>query len=637
MSVMIRVLLTLLGLFASVELAAARSVPIEDFFRDPAYSSVSLSPTGEYMTVSVPQGDRTVLAAFRIRDMKLVGRWDYGAGRHIDRVRWVNDQRFFMFVSLKLGSFDFRVGTPDVYASNVDGRRRADIPNGGTYQIVDMLWDDPDHILVQRSIDGAFLSRMNVWNGAVRTVETAPLRRGSFLVDHSGAVRYAIGSDDQNRTITLRREGEDWVELMRAELGAGQMRLPFGFTPDNRQVYTSISRQGEPAGLYLVDPETETETLLVRNAHVDPSSSVLYSADGQEILAVRFDDGLPAYEFVNTDHPESRAYAGLINAFPNHAVLFNGISRDGRIILFTTYSDIDPGSVYLFDRQTGEARFLLAARDWIDPEQMSPMHPITVTARDGVVLHGYITIPRASEGRNLPMILHPHGGPHGVRDLWGFDPAVQFLASRGYAVLQINFRGSGGYGEAFQAKGFRNWGTSMIDDMTDAVLAMVERGIADRDRICSYGGSYGGYAALQAVVREPELYRCTIGYVGVFSLPLMFRDGDIPQTASGRNYLRRVLPSDPEEQRRQSPVYNVERIRIPVALVHGQRDQRVPMSQFRALKSALEAAGRPPELEIVERNEGHGFQDPKNNVRLYTQLIAFLDRHTAPRQPLAQQ
>lgn len=618
----------MLAAFMAVGLAGtalAQKVPVEDFFKDPEFSAVTLSPTGEYLTVSVPEGDRTVLAAFRVSDMELVGKWDYGRQMHADRVRWVNDERFFVYVSRKLGRYDFRVGTPDVHASNVDGRRRITIPNGGTYQIVDTLEQEPDWILVQRSIDSAYLSRLNVNDGRLRTAAIAPLRFGSFLVDHEGTLRYAIGTEESNEVVTLRRVGDSWAEIHRAPMG-GSSNMPMGFDPDNRLVYTRVSEDGEPTRVYALDAETEELTLLSENENVDPGS-YLYSSDGKELLAVRYLDGVPTTDFINTEHAEVLTYAGLMNAFPDHAVAFSGISRDGRLVLVHVYSDVDPGSYYLFDRQTGQARFLLAARSWIKPEQMSPMRAISFTARDGTRVHGYITIPRNSDGRNLPLIMNPHGGPHGPRDVWGFNPEVQFLANRGYAVLQVNFRGSGGYGNAFERMGYRNWGTSMIDDMTDGVEWAVAEGIADPNRICTYGASYGGYAALQSVVREPERYRCTIGYVGVFSLPLMFRDGDIPRQESGRNYLNRVMPESQAEQQSQSPAFNVDRINIPVMLVHGERDERVPMSQYRALKSALEDAGKPPEVEILARNEGHGFQELENNVRLYNAMEEFLDKY----------
>lgn len=615
-----------LALMLAAPVAAhATQVPIGDFFKDPEFTSVSLSPSGEYITVSVPQGDRTVLAAFRVADMSLVGKWDYGEKKHIDRVRWVNDERFFMYVTRKVGRFDARVGTPDVYASNVDGSRRADIPNGGTYGIVDVTWDDPKTIVVQRSLDSAYLSRMDVYTGEVRTLATAPLRFGRFVLDHDGKVRYAVGQDEKNDSLTLRRDGEGWKTLHRAPMGEAT-RSPLGFDADNRRVIFSISDKGEPARLVLVNPEDESESPLAANDNVE-AIDYLVSSDERTLLAVEYMDGTPGYTFIDKTHPESLAYAGLINAFPDHAVSFGGISRDGRLILLRAYSDVDPGSYYLFDRQTGQAKFLLSAMEWIKPEQMSPMDPIVVTARDGTELHGYLTLPKNGSGKDLPLILHPHGGPHGPRDMWGFNPEVQFLANRGYAVLQINFRGSGGYGSAFESKGYRNWGTTMIDDMTDAVDWVVKQGIADPGRICTYGASYGGYAALQTVVREPSKYQCTIGYVGVYSLPLMFKDGDIPESETGRNFLNRVMPETLAQQQAQSPAFNVDRIRIPVMLVQGAKDERVPMSQYDLLKKRLTEAGRPPEVTIVEDKEGHGFYDFQNQVDLYTAMQAFLGKY----------
>lgn len=617
------VLLATAGLASS--LAHAREVPVEDFFKDPEFSNVSLSPTGEYITVSVPQEDRTVLAAFRIEDMDLVGKWEFGANRHVDRVRWVNDERFFMYVSEKTGRYDFRVGTPDLHASNIDGTQRREITHGGTYQIVSTLPDDPRHILVTRSVDSAYLFRMDVRDGQLRNVASSPLRFGSFLVDHEGRLRYGFGMSEKNESITLRREGDEWVEIHRDEMG-GSRRVPLMIGPDDQSVVLSVSDEGEPARWVLRNPDTGEETVLSQNGNVE-ADDYLISSDRRELLGVGYTDGLPHYDFINPEHEESRLYAGLIHAFPEHAVGFHGISKDGRYVLVSARSDVDPGSYYLFDRDTGAAKFLLSARAWIKPAEMSPMRAISITARDGTPLHGYLTLPRGSEGKDLPLILHPHGGPHGPRDNWGFNPEVQFLANRGYAVLQVNFRGSGGYGNAFERKGYRNWGTTMIDDMTDAVDWAIGQGIADPDRICTYGASYGGYAALQSVVRNPDKYKCTIGYVGVYSLPLMFRDGDIPREESGRNYLNRVMPESLAEQQAQSPAFNADRIRIPVMLVHGGKDQRVPMSQYRALDRALAEAGNPPEVTIVEPREGHGFYDLDNNVRLYTAMEAFLDKH----------
>lgn len=625
---MFKYIIALAGLVL-VAAVQAREVPVGDYFKDPEFTDVTLSPNGKYLAVTVPLGDRTTLAVLNAADKKLVGKWDYGLNKHISRVLWVNNERFFMYVTEKTGRFDQRQGLADVFASNVDGTKRADIPNGGFFDVVDRLKDDDEHMLVQRSIESAYLFKLNVYDGKTRTVATAPLDQGNFVVDHEHKVRYAIGQMNDLKIKTLRRNGDEWETVHEDEMGGG-MRMPRGFDPSNKLVYMVVSDKGEPSRTMLVDPESSKSTLLSRNENVEPNSELM-SSDRTELLAVRYMDGVPYYDFVNKEHPESKAYAGLINAFPNHVVTFRGISEDGRYILFRAASATDPGSFYMFDRESGQARFLLSNMSWIKPEEMADMRPIKLTARDGVILHGYLTLPVDSDGRDLPLILHPHGGPHGPRDEWGFNPEVQFLANRGYAVLQINFRGSGGYGNAFEKMGYRNWGTTMVNDMTDAVDWAIAEGIADKDRICTYGASYGGYAALQTVVREPTKYACTIGYVGVYSLPMMFTDGDIPERESGRKFLKRVMPESREEQEAQSAAYNVDKINIPVMLVQGAKDRRVPISQYKALLNALTKAGKPPEKTIVAPKEGHGFYDFKNQVELYTAMEAFLDKHTAKR------
>ena len=619
-----------LGAFAAPA-AVAAPIPVGDFFRDAKFTSVSLSPTGEYITVSVLQGDRTVLAAFRVSDMSLLSKWDYGAKNHIDRVDWVADDRLFLYVSKKVGRFDSRVGQADVYASNVDGTKRADIPNGGTYSIVDKTWDDPSSVLVERSYDSAFLSRLNVYDGRVSTVANAPLRFGSFVLDNDGKVRYAVGAEESGERVTLRRNGESWTEVSRSKLG-GATRSPLGFDADNKRVLFSVTDKGEPERLVLADPESGEDSVIFANKTVSPDS-LLLSSDEKELLAVRYSDGLPSYQFINKDHPESKLYAGLINAFPDHAVEFDGISRDGRYVLVHAYSDVDPGSYYVYDRKNSSAQFLLASRDWIKPAQMSPMEAIAVTARDGTKLHGYLTVPKDGSGKNLPLILFPHGGPHGPRDEWGFNSEVQFLASRGYAVLQINFRGSGGYGDTFMGMGYRKWGTAMIDDMTDAVKWAIGEGIADPGRVCAYGASYGGYAALQSAVREPDLYKCTIGYVGIYSLPLWSKDSDIADSQWGRNYHLDVMPESEAGRQAQSAAFNVDRIKAAVMLVHGAKDPRVPISQYNFLLKRLKDAGKAPEVTIVEDKEGHGFYDYQNQVDLYTAMEAFLAKHLGAGQP----
>jgi dipeptidyl aminopeptidase/acylaminoacyl peptidase len=615
---------------AGAVFASPPRIPVEDFFKDPEFTDVSLSPKGTYLAVSVPREDRTILAILRTADLSVEGSFDYGENRHIDNVAWVSDERFMMSLFEQTGRFDAR--TPrSVHAANVDGTRRVDIPNGFTFQLVSTLRNDDRYVLASRSIDGAFLYRIDTMTGDNRVVASAPLDSGTFAVDAEGKVRYAFGQNDDLTSQSYRRVGDGWELIHSASYRDGSTRVPYGVTPDGSKVVMGISDAGEPVRVSLVDPATGEEEVLARNPRVDPRG-VEVSADGKSILAVSFMDGLPQYTWVDSAHEDTKLMAGLVAAFPSKAVDLGGLSEDGRLALIRAYSDTDPGSYYLFNRETGQAKFLLSAMEWIKPEQMSEMRPITVKARDGLELHGYLTVPRGSDGKNLPLILHPHGGPHGPRDMWGFNPEVQFLANRGYAVMQINFRGSGGYGKAFEAKGYRNWGLTMIDDMTDAVRWAVSEGIADPRRLCTYGASYGGYAALQSIVREPETYRCAIGYVGLYNMDLWLKDSDVAERRSGRNYQSEVFPPTAAERQAQSPAFFVDRINVPLMLVHGEKDMRVPISQFRDFTRRLEEAGKPPQVVVVEEKEGHGFYNFENQVNLYNAMEKFLEQHIgAPR------
>lgn len=615
--------LTLLMMLFSSSLLA-REVPITDFFKDPEFTAISVSPDGEHIAVSVPQADRTVLAVLRVADLGVVNKWDYGADRHFRQVTWVNNERLLFFVSFKTGKFDFETAKGDLYASNIDGTKRIDIPNGNYYSFVDLTPEDPQNILVERSIDNAYLFKLNVYTGRVTTVATAPVEQGSFLVDHERVPRFVSGSMNDGRNVTYRRDGDAW-KLVHESPRNGSTYFPLGFSGDDKHAYMAKGVEGKPESVVLLDMDSRQEKQLSNNGTVSPSA-YLWSVDRKTLLGVWYEDGIPYWDFIAPDHPETKVYAGLVKAFPGKAVRFMRASEDGRYLGMRVYSDTMPPEAFLFDRETGKAKFLTASMDWIKAEEMSSMKPITVKARDGLILNGYLTIPNSSDGKNLPLIINPHGGPHGPRDEWGFNPEVQLLANRGYAVLQINYRGSGGYGNAFEGLGYRKWGTLMQDDLTDSVRWAISQGIADKNRICIYGASYGGYAALMSVVREPDLYKCTVGYVGVYDLDAQ-RDADFMAHESGRSYLNDAYPTTKSERNAQSPAYGVERIKAPILLVHGEKDVRVPIKNMHFLISQLAKVGKKPDDVIVEKKEAHGFRDLDNQVNLYTKMLAFFDKY----------
>jgi dipeptidyl aminopeptidase/acylaminoacyl peptidase len=613
-------------LLALAPLAGAKEIDVRDFFRHSEVNDIELSPTGEYLAVSVPQDDRTLLAVLRTADKGIVAKWDYGANMHVVEVDWVNDERFLVRVAEKTGSFDYMVGEPNLYGANADGTRRMTVELGGTYQLVDTLPHDDRFVLVQRTVERPNLFRMDVYSGRMSKVAVSPVESGGFAIDRDGKVRYAIGANDELKLETWRRDGEEWTKVAEVDAMSGDSQVPIGFAPDDRGIYMQASEGGKPTRVLLLDPASGEETTLFEHPVADMRAPI-WSHDGRRLLGVSYEPDFPRKKYFDGEDEETAVLASLDLAFEAYAVDITSTSKDGRLLLAHVYSDVDPGRFFLYDRAAGKATYLLSSRPWIDPAAMAPMKPIVVQARDGRELRGYLTLPKGSDGKGLPLIVNPHGGPHGVRDDWRFNPEVQYFANRGYAVLQMNYRGSGGYGRDFMAAGYKRWGTAMQDDLTDSVQWAIAQGIADAKRVCIYGASYGGYAALMSAVREPDLYRCVVGYVGVYSLPMMKRKGDIPESEQGQAFLARVLPDSDAEMQAQSPAYHVERIQAPIMLVQGRKDVRVPIAQMEFLIDRLEKAGKPPEHVIIEDKEGHGFYDLDNNAELYPKMLAFFEKY----------
>src|SRR5690606_25033845 len=298
---------------------------------------------------------------------------------------------------------------------------------------------------------------------------------------------------------------------------------------------------------------------------------------------------------------------------------------DGRMLLVEVDSDRNAGDFYLFDTQAKNADYMISRRDWLDPAKMAEVRPISLQARDGLQLHGYLTVPPGTEGKDIPLVVMPHGGPYGIADTWGFDSSAQLLAAAGYGVLQVNFRGSGLYGRDFRHAGAREWGRAMQDDVTDATRWAIDQGIADAGRICIYGASYGAYAALMGVAREPSLYQCAIGYVGVYDLPLMFRRGDTQERWSGMAFLRDWV-GDRDSLAAVSPVQLAGQVKVPVLLAAGGEDERAPIEHSRRMERALQAAGVPVETLYYD-TEGHGFHVDEHRLEFNQRVLGFLGRH----------
>ena len=616
--------------------------PLEPFLKHDVFGTIKISPTGEYLAVTTPEADRTGLAILRRADMKPTARLNFEKNVHIDDFHWISAQTLLFSIAKKFGDLERPQGTGELFRMNADGSGRgppligmnssAVGQHGVGADLVDSLRDEDDYVLVSVGFANGFTQaeRLNVHSGRREIIAKVPVQAASFLTDAAGAVRFATGSNVDGKSQTYYRAGNDakW-ELINDEAVTNRSMSPEGFSADGKTAYLQVEETTGPDGVYAFDTATRTRKLLVRDDNVDPSR-YFYSPVDDSIYAVAFMDGLPRVEYLDPDSPFAKLHRSLQASFSDATVVPLSYTKDGNLGLYLVYSDRIPGDFYLFDRTSKKATYIASRNQWFKPEMLNPMQPISLKARDGTPLEGFLTLPKGSSGKNMPLVVHPHGGPFGPFDAWGYDPEVQLMASHGYAVLQLNFRGSGNYGYAFQHLGYQQWGGTMQDDLTDATRWAITQGIADSKRICIYGASYGGYASLMGVAKEPDLYRCAIGYVGVYDMASMYHRGDIAESKRGKTFLEEALGKQNLDE--ISPDRLANRIKVPVMLAAGREDVRAPAVHTEKMRDALLALGKPVETTIYD-GEGHGNYLMKNKVDFYTKLLAFLDKNIGPAVP----
>ncbi len=451
----------------------------------------------------------------------------------------------------------------------------------------------------------------------------------SFLVDKAGQTTFATGSNTEFDFKGYRKVDGRWESLPKSLVGS--YFSPFMYNPDESKIFAMSSHDNGPYQLVEADADgSHPKTLMA-----DPFSNYgreQVSPKPYKLFATSLVTGKPKEEFIDPSLPSAKLYMALSKAFHGQYVDFLNFSADGTMLLFSVSSDRNPGAYYLIDRRTNKVRKLFDAEPWIHPQQMSERRPFRFKNRDGMELEGILTLPKGRGESNLPMVLMPHGGPFYVKDDWFYDNLAQAVASRGYLVLQVNFRGSAGRGPGFQQLGYKQWGTGMQQDLTDGVKWAIAHHFADPKRICVFGGSYGGYAALMQVIRQPTMYKCAVSYDGVTDLNMEVSKSDTVQTESGRNYFRMVL-GDKDERAANSPVNLADRIQVPVFLIHGKDDKRVPYAEATEMRDALEKAGKHVEW-LAKSGEGHGFYDENNNIEMLTKLFAFFKQNIGPGAPV---
>ena len=624
---------------------ATAPIPLKDFFGPPNLLAPELSPDGTKIAFLTPVEKRMALALFDIKtaEARVILR---PTDESIADFFWKGNDHLVFYADVG-GNESMFIGSTDLSGRRIEriaeSQKWEDRTIGTTARILDRLRFDPDHIMLEGAIlpngDNAYavsasrdLLKVNITTGEKASIYRFGDTEENAILDNTGRVR--LREQIVDGVITWELRGSTGAAFHRVEQfpmnGYEEDWEPLAFAADNETLYVISRQEYDRGALYAYNTRTEK---LGPAIFIPPEGEITrpyLSYDRSKLLGVGYEGDKPHVRWL--DPAEAEVRSKLDRSFPGMIVDLISWSTDDHIELLWVRSDRDPGTYYIFDRKAGRLAPFRRIRN-LDPNRLRPMQPVAFKARDGLELHGYLTLPAGAEGKRVPLIIHPHGGPYGIRDSWGYDREVQFLASRGYAVLQVNYRGSGGYGRKFLDKGRYQWGRAMQDDLTDAVHWAIDQGIADPARVAIYGASYGGYAALAGVTLTPDLYCCAVNYVGAADLTITFA----PDSAYHHefNYQKAWVGPDKAYLEATSPLLLVDRIRVPTLHAYGDNDPRVKIRHWHRLEAQLKKYHK-TYFSIEEGHQGHGFRNIESSENFYEAMEEFLAKYLAePIEPVA--
>jgi dipeptidyl aminopeptidase/acylaminoacyl peptidase len=607
-------------------------VPIDALARPPYLSSPMLSPDGN-----------RIAAELTLEDKKWIGIWDVSAGPgtqprlyrqqsfDVRWLRWAGPSRLLVGIQVVRRYAGIDVPVTRIIALDVTSWRGLALQTGEGVVGDDVIFVDPAGtyalVTTQATADQyPDVRRIDLATGASTVVQRARAGIWDWFADRGGVVRAGVDTTDNRIRLYYRAgPGEELrrIDTRRYPQDGSVIEMIRFVQNTDRGIVVTNAVTGRFA-VYDYDFATDTRGDAVFEHPQADVTSFIMGPDGR-VDGVAFEDDRRRFHWIN---PElQRLQATIDRALPGKINWITGRSDDGmRVLIWSSAAD-DSGTYYLFDRRARRIEPFANPYDQVAEHRLAPVRPVTYKSRDGTDIPGYLTLPPGRPERGLPLILMPHGGPF-ARDSWEFDPWVQFLASRGYAVLQANFRGSTGFGRAYVERGFGQWGSGMIDDLEDGVDWLAGQGMIDVRRVCVMGASYGGYVALWAPIRHPDRYRCAISFAGISDLRAMLRYDNRQFAAPrySREWRRRVQGEERTDLDAISPLRQAERIRIPLLIGHGARDTNVPVAQSRNLVRALERSAAPME-SVFYPEAGHGFARAQDQADFLRRVEAFLARH----------
>jgi dipeptidyl aminopeptidase/acylaminoacyl peptidase len=614
---------------------APKQFPVRDFFAKPERAYFRLSDDGKTLGFMQPvaeaDGQQRRLNVFvqALDGSKPVGeprQLTHETARDIDIYYWKGNGRILYMKDFG-GDENFHVVSVDVATGKITDLTPYDKVRAA---ITDDLPDDPDHILIEhnkRNPEVFDVFRVDLRTGESKLVAQNPGDILGWQTDHQGRVLMAVRIKGLDTDLLYRADEKGAFKTI-ATTDYKTRLVPAFFDADEKKVYMVSNRGRDKTALVLIDPaKPAAEQVIYEDPQVDVDGPS-WSNARRKLTMVTYSRDKTVRKFFDSYY--EKVFADIEKQLPGMEIGLQNSNKAEDKFIVAAANDRTPGARYIYDAKANTLSKLGDINSKIPESAMSFMKPIEYKARDGLTIHGYLTLPNGKEPKNLACIVNPHGGPW-ARDEWGYSPEVQFLANRGYCVLQMNFRSSTGYGRKFWEAGFGQWGLKMQDDITDGVKWLIASGVADPKRIGIYGGSYGGYATLAGVTFTPDLYAAAVDYVGVANMFTFMKT--IPP------YWKPLMPKfyemvgNPEKDKERlaatSPVMHADRIKTPLFVAQGARDPRVNKDESDQMVAALKKRGVDVQY-MVKDNEGHGFHNEENQFEFYDAMDKFLAAHMAP-------
>ena len=618
-------------------------LPIAAFTQLSQFKSMKLSPDSRHIAVTVPKENTTNLVVVNRQNMKPILVLGFGTNKHIGKFYWANSSRLVYTKSYKSPGRDKQTYKGEIFAANIDNsnkiqvfgytdnksknRKKSGLKAHG--RILHILPDDPKHILLKSDKwgndfdDPTKIYKVNIYNKKRTLISKLPHGNMRVLLDRHGNIHYASAKDRGGNKLKYQFIDNQWVRLRDDHPFAKYSFV--SISEDSRKVYLKkATGKNKTNGLYEYNTDTEQVSLIFNHPTLD-IHAYIREPGSRVIVGAKTMKEQVNFHYFDPKAPFAKLHQQLTSTFPDYDIHINGHSANSNELVVGISNDKNPGEYYLFDQKKQNLEYLLSRKPQLDEAQMMPRKYIEFTARDQQTVYGYLTLPRANSSPH-PLVVDVHGGPYGVQDDWHFDSDAQLLANRGYAVLQINFRGSGGYGKKYEKVAYLKRNSLIQHDIIDGTRWAQSLENIDNKNVCIIGGSFGGYAALMAPLIEPELFKCAIPRYGPYDLVYQMQNADYMDKDSVSVGAMKKYGDNEKIWREHSPLTYIDKLRIPLMIVTGGKDLRVPPQSAWHLKKALDERDIKYEW-LYKASEGHGFINPENKQELYEKTLSFLDKY----------